>query len=232
MPGSPSRLPKGLSTAANVNGTLGSFPVPDPTKYHVYFNDFDTYLASEWVVTDQGTGSAALVDGNGGLLAGATDVLDNDNTFLNKVGESFLLAAGKQCFFKARLKVSNAVETDVVIGLQVTDTSPLDVTDGIYFLKPDDAATINVLCRKNATTGSNSDTAIASMVDDTFIVLGFVYDGKSTLTYYVNDVALGTLDASSAYLPDTELTVSLGIQAGSAGAKTLTVDYILAALER
>lgn len=228
----PTRFPGGVSTAARSQGNLWDYPNPDPTKFHVYFEDFDYYAAGDWTITGQGTESVALTDGNGGLLLLSTDVLDNDNCFLNKVGESFLLAAGKRCFFKARLKVSSAVETDFVVGLQITDTSPLDVTDGIYFLKADDAATIDVICRKNATTGSTSDTAIASVVTDTFIVLGFAYDGKSTITYYVDDVAKGTLDASSAYLPDTELTISVGIQAGSAGAKTLTVDYILAALER
>jgi hypothetical protein len=49
---------------------------------------------------------------------------------------------------------------------------------------------------------------------------------------FVNDEQIGTLDGSSSYLPDTELTISFGIENGSAGAKTMSVDYILAAKRR
>ena len=34
------------------------------------------------------------------------------------------------------------------------------------------------------------------------------------------------------YLPDTELTISFGVQNGEAVAKTMTIDYIFAARER
>ena len=231
----PTRFPGGVTNAARAS-TLFNAGFQDPTKWHVYFEDFDTYAAGDWTITktEAGAGSAseALTNVDGGCLLITNDNADNDNDFFQKKGESFLLTAGKRAFFKTRLKVSDATQSDVVVGLQVTDTTPLDVTDGIYFLKADDAATLDVICRKNATTGSTSASAITSLADDTFIVLGWYYDGKSTLTYFVNDVAYGTLDASSSYLPDTTLTVSFGIQNGAAAIKTLTVDYLLAAVER
>jgi hypothetical protein len=231
----PTRFPHGVSTSAKTT-TLGNFGLPDPTGWHTYFNDFDTFTAADWTITttEAGAGAAteALADGAGGLLLITNDDADNDADFLQKAGESFLMQAGKKAFFKARFKVSDATQSDVVIGLQVTDTTPLDVTDGIYFLKPDDAATINVICRKDATTGSTSASAIATLVSDTFITLGWFYDGKGSLAYFVNDAQVGTLDASSTFLPDTELTVSFGIQNGSAGAKTMTLDYVMAANER
>lgn len=230
----PTRFPGGVSTSAKT-ATLGNYGLPDPSGWHTYFDDFDRFAAAEWTITttETGTGSAteALTDGDGGLLLVTNDDADNDADFFQKVGESFLMEAGKKAFFKARFKVSDATQSDVVIGLQVTDTTPLDVTDGIYFLKPDDAATINVVCRKDATTGSTSATAIGSLVSDTFIVLGWYYDGKGALSYFINDVQVGTLSVA-AFLPDTELTVSFGIQNGSAGAKTMTVDYLMAAKER
>lgn len=231
----PARFPAGVSTASE-QSVLWNAGFIDPTRWHVYFNDFDNYVAGDWTITktEAGTGSAseALTDIDGGAILITNDNADNDNDFFQKKGESFLMEAGKKAFFKARFKVSDATQSDVVIGLQITDTTPLDVTDGIYFLKADDAATVSVICRKDATTGSNSASAIATMADDTFIVLGWYYDGKGTLTYYVNDVAIGSLDASSSYLPDTEMTVSFGIQNGAAAAKTMTVDYILTAKER
>lgn len=231
----PTRYTGGISTAAKT-APLGAFGMPDPTKWHTYFNDFDTFVVGDWTITttEAGAGSAteALTDVDGGALLITNDAADNDADFFQKVGESFLMAAGKRAFFKARFKVSDATQSDFVMGLQVTDTTPLDATDGIYFMKDDGDAQLDIYCRKDATTGSTSATNIATVVSDTFLTVAWAYDGKSSLAYFVNDAHLGTLDASSTYLPDTELTVSFGIQNGEAVAKTMTLDYIFAAKER
>lgn len=235
MAKSPARFISGVGTAVSTN-PLGMFGMPDPTKWHVYFNDFNTYAAADWTITKTeagaGSASAALTDISGGALLLTNDAADDDNQFFQKVGESFLLAANKQAFFKARFKVSDATQSDVVIGLQVTDTTPLAVTDGVYFLKTDGAATLDFICRKDATTGSNSDTAVASLADDTFCTLAWYFDGVSTVKYYKDDALLGEVSGSSTYLPDTEMTISFGIQNGEAVAKTMTLDYLFAALER
>lgn len=233
--GAPARFTNGLTTAESTE-PLGNYGLPDVTKWHVFFDDFDRYVVGDWTITttEAGAGDAteALTDVDGGCLLITNDAADDDNDFFQKKGESFLLAAGKRAFFKTRFKVSDATQSDVVIGLQITDTTPLDVTDGIYFLKADGAATFDVICRKNATTGSTSASAVGSLVSDTFITLAWAYDGKGGLKYFVDDVHKGTLDASSSYLPDTELTVSFGIQNGEAVAKTMTLDYVFAAKER
>lgn len=229
------RYVNGVNNVAD-NSIMADYGLPDPTKWVVFFDDFMKFTAAEWTITttEAGSGNAteALTDINGGALLITNDDADNDADFFQKVGESFLLASGKRAFFKTRFKVSDATQSDVVIGLQVTDTSPLDVTDGIYFLKADDAETVDIICRKNATTGSNSASAITSLVSDTFIELAWYYDGEGLLYYAVDGVVKGSITASSSYLPDTELTVSFGIQNGAAAAKTMTVDYIFAALER
>lgn len=235
MPTSPARFTNGVTTASKA-ATLGMYGLPDPTEWHVYFNDFDTYVAGEWTITttEAGAGDAteALTDVDGGCLLITNDAADNDADYFQKVGESFLMESGKQAFFKARFKVSDATQSDFVMGLQITDTTPLDATDGIYFMKDDGDANLDVYCRKNATTGSTSATAIHTVVSDTFLTVGWAYDGISAVKYFVNDVHLGTLDGSSTYLPDTELTISFGIQNGEAVAKTMTLDYILAAKQR
>ena len=227
----PVRYPNGVTTVTPTN-PLGMFGMPDPTKWITYFNDFHEYVAGEWTITATGAGTTALTDVNGGAILLTNATADNDARFHQKVGEGFLLAANKSAFFKCRFKVNDATQSDVIIGLQVTDTTPLDATDGIYFIKADDAATIDFVCRKDATTGSNSDTAIATLVDDTFITLAWYFDGVSTVKYWVNDVLDGDVSGSSTYLPDTELTISFGNVNGAAAAKTMTVDYIFAALER
>lgn len=229
------RFPNGVTNVSQ-RSSLGAFGAPDPTKFHTYFNDFDTYVVGDWVITttEAGAGSAteALADADGGVLLITNDAADNDNDFFQKVGESFLMEAGKEAWFKARFKVSDATQSDFVIGLQITDTTPLDATDGIYFMKDDGDALLDIYCRKNATTGSTSATGIATVVADTYMTVGWYYDGKSAVKYFVNDVHVGTLDGSSTYLPDTELTVSFGLQNGEAVAKTMSLDYIFASKAR
>jgi hypothetical protein len=230
-----SRYVNGITTVAD-NNILADFGMPDPTKWINYFNDFVNYTAADWTITktEAGAGSAThvLTDINGGALLITNDAADNDNVLYQKVGECFLMSSSKKAFFKARLKVSDATQSDLVVGLQVTDTTSLDVTDGIYFLKADGVATLDVFCRKDATTGSNTAAAIATLVSDTFIELAWYYDGEGSLYYAVDGVVKGSISAAAAYLPDTELTVSFGIQNGEAVAKTMTVDYVFAALER
>ena len=221
-------------TNVGTDSTLGKLKAPAPHKYHTYFNDFDTYLASDWTITttEDGTGSAteALADGDGGLLLVTNAAGDNDHDFFQLVKEGYKYEAGKQLAFHMRFKTNDATQTDIVAGLQLTDTTPLDVTDGIFFLKADGAATISFIVEKNST--QSTLTLPNSLADDTFMTLGFVYDPKDQKFHvFQNDVLAGTVVSTNAP-DDEELTVSFGIQNGAAAAKTLTVDYIGASKER
>ena len=221
-------------TNVGTDSTLGKLKAPAPHKYHTYFNDFDTYLASDWTITttEDGTGSAteALADGDGGLLLVTNAAGDNDHDFFQLVKEGYKYEAGKQLAFHMRFKTNDATQTDIVAGLQLTDTSPLDVTDGIFFLKADGAATISFIVEKNST--QSTLTLPNSLADDTFMTLGFVYDPKDQKFHvFQNNVLAGTVVSTNA--PDNEeLALSFGIQNGAAAAKTLTVDYIGASKER
>lgn len=235
--GTPSRFTNGIATVPKT-APLGMYGLPDPTEWITYFNDFHTYTAGDWTVTEVGSGSRALTDVNGGALLVTNASADNDRNELQKVGEGFLLASGKKAFFKARFKVSDATQSDFLIGLAVTDTTlqgSVDgdgVTDGIFFNKDDGDANLDFNVQKNTSTGQVRATAISTVVSDTFLTVAWYFDGVSSVSYFVNDVQLGTVDGSSTYLPDTELTVSFAIQNGEAVAKTMTVDYLFAALER
>ena len=235
--GTPSRFTNGLTTVPKAN-PLGMFGLPDPTEWHTYFNDFDHYVAANWTVTVVGTGTAALTNLDGGALLLTNSAADNDSIQLQQVGEAFALTAGKRAFFKARFKVSDATQSDLIVGLCVTDTTLMGatagagVTDGIFFSKDDGVATLDVQCQKNATTGQTRAAGVATLANDTFVTVAWAYDGKGEVAYFVNDVQLGTLAGTAAYLPDTTLAVSFGLMNGEAVAKTMTVDYLFAATER
>lgn len=224
----PTRYTSGVTTA-KPSDPLSKFILPDMTKAHVYWEDFDYYTAADWTVTEVGLATQALADGDGGLLLITNAAADNDSSFQQKVGESFTFETGKKAWFEARFQVSDATQSDVVMGLQITDTTPLDVTDGIFFLKSDGAATVDFLVEKDNTATTTS--SVATLVDATDIRLGFYWDGVDKIVIYVDGVAVDSSVTTN--LPDDEaLTVSFGIQNGEAVAKTMTVDYILAAKER
>lgn len=226
------RFPYGVNASAE-GSIFGDMPFIDPTKFHEYFNDFNNYTAGDWVVTETDSAATeALAAGDGGLLLITNTAADNDLVGMQKTPAAFSLTAGKRAYFACKFKVSNATQIDVAIGMQVVDTTPLDVTDGIYFLKADDAVTIAAICRKNATTGSTTNANIGSLADDTYTTWAWYYDGVATVFFAIDGVIVASLDASSTYLPDTVLTPSFAIQNGNGVVRTATVDYIGAWFER
>lgn len=222
------RFPNGVTNVGedSLFAALGQLAGPE---FHTYFEDFDYYAAADWTVTETQAGATqALTDGDGGLLLLTNTAADNDLVALQKVGESYRFASGKKLFFEARFKVSNATQSDVVMGLQITDATPLDVSDGVFFLKSDDSTTINLLVEKNNTA---TTTSVGTLADDTYIRLGFYYDGNSSIQAFVNGTYVAT-SATTNLVDDEDLTISFAIQNGNAVARTMTVDYIYVAKER
>ena len=225
---STTRFPNGVTNVGedSLFAALGQLAGP---QFHTYFEDFDYYAAADWTVTETQAGATqALTDGDGGLLLLTNTAADNDLVALQKVGESYRFASGKKLFFEARFKVSNATQSDVVMGLQITDTTPLDVSDGVFFLKSDDSTTISLLVEKNNTA---TTTSVGTLADDTYIRLGFYYNGNSSIQAFVNGTYVAT-SATTNLVDDEDLTISFAIQNGNAVARTMTVDYIYVAKER
>ena len=233
----PVRYPFGVSTNS-VTQNLGNFGLPDPTAWHTYFNDFTEYVSGDWTVTAVGTGTSAIGVATYGTLVVTASGADNDGRQHQLASTSFAPVSGKKAFFKTRFKVSDATQSDLAIGLIIIDTTILGstggdgATDGIFFQKDDGSTTLTAYCQKNTTTGQTSLTT-TTLADDTFVTVGWAYDGKSEIGVFLNDVKVGTLDGSSTYLPDaTNLAVSFALLNGEAVAKVLTVDFVLAAVER
>lgn len=219
-------------TAQNILGQLKEL---DPTQLHTYFNDFDSYISGNWTVTETQAGATqALTDADGGVLLLTNSAADDDLNALQKVGESFRFESGKKLFFKARFKVSDATQSDFVMGLQITDTTPLAVTDGVYFRKDDGDANLDFVVVKDST--ASTATAITTVANDTYITVGFYYNGSDEVVYAAstnsnNPTIRGKLATTN--LPnDEDLTISFAIQNGEAVAKTMSIDYIFAAKER
>jgi len=229
-------FPNGI-TNADRGSEFEKLILPDPTQAHVYFNDFTTYVAGDWTITttEGGTGNAseALTNVAGGALLITNDDADNDSDEFQLAVESFKFASGKKSWFKTRFKVSDATQSDWIVGLCITDTTIIDaLPDGVYFKKDDGDASIDFALELNGSATEAS--GIATQSDDTFVTLGWYFDGDTTngIKYYVDGTHKGTQTTMTNLCTDEELAVSFALQNGAAAAKTMTMDYIFAAQER
>lgn len=222
-------FPNGLTNVQAQTG-LGQLVCPDNAKTHQFFDDFNTFTASEWTITRSSTTAwtGSVQDEDGGVLKISNAVPDDANTFIQTPAEIYTFTSGKQTWFDARWKVSDATQSDVVLGLLIRDTSPLDVTDGVYFRKDDGDAFLDF--GVEASNTATTKTAVATISSSTYVRTTFYYDGVSAVKAYVNGVYVAT--AATTNLPTTELCVSFGMQNGSSNAKTFSIDWIAAYKER
>ena len=236
----PTHFPNGVSNRTKGH-PLFNYPYLDPSKYYTYFDDFFEYHSGIYTITttEAGSGNAseAITSGAGGQLLITNDDADNDLDFFQLKGESFKWDSSKRMFFSARFKTNDATQSEIVMGLQITDTTPLDVTDGIFFLKGDADTKPDLIIEKD-NSSSLSVLEMNAMEDDTFVTLSFEYDpldvatGGAVFRAYQDDVQVGEITGTTNAPDDEDLTISFGIQNGEAAAKTLTIDFILVAVER
>lgn len=214
----------------NTGDIFNSLATMDPTRFHTYFDDFDYYNAADWVVTEVGIAVQGLNNFNGGRLLIVNAAADANSSFQQKVGESFLFELGKKAFFRAIVNPLDANLSSFVMGLQILDTTPLSVTDGVYFVKNTGATSIDFVCVKDSVPVTV--TAIADAVSGADLQLGYYWDGISRIWFSVNGATLGFIDPGVSLPDDQTLTISFGIQNGEAAIKSLGIDYVFAAMER
>ena len=209
-------------------------PYPSDQTFYMYHNDFFTYNSGDWTITttEAGTGSAseAVTSSAGGALLLTNAAGDNDLDFLQLKGEGFKLSTSKKAYFSARFKVNDVDQSDFVMGLGITDTTPLDTTDGVFFISADGDAGLDFLVEKDNSATTTED--VATMADDTFITTTWFIDPDASKVYYSINNAKPVGVAITNLPDDEELTVSFGIQNGEASAQTMTNDYVVAAVER
>lgn len=230
---SPTRFVNGVSTQG-IGKPLGQYPVPDPTDVYTDFHDFGHYVAADWTVTNTTSHSTVgLVAGaNGvlGLVAGGSAVTaDIANVQANPLDFNFTTST--PVWFYAAFKVTTALNDQVLLGI-TSDASALAPTDGIYFNKAAGSASIDFVVRKSST--STTTSAVATLADNTYIELGFYYNGKDAVDVFVNEVKV----ASVTTLTNLPAAVALGTTAGQKLAATspttaaLYVDFLLSASGR
>ena len=207
----------------------------DPSVASFFVDDFFRYNSGDWTITtvEAGAGSASEAisstadKSQNGVLLLTNDDADNDRDELQQLGEAWdleSLTAGKKIWFEVRVQLDEATQNDVAIGLYVTDTNVLaGSVNGVYFRKDDGDANWDFCSYGSA---ESEVAGITTAVADTWVILGFYYDGAGTLSPYVDGVAGSTI-TTGANIPSTDqLTFTLAVQNGEASAHLLYIDYV------
>jgi len=190
-----------------------SFPVDDTT------GDPTEYTTT---VVEAGSGNTTIAstDASGGQVLITTAANENDGGSYQLLSESFK-TDGNELYFGTSIATNEATQSDVLIGLSVTDTAMLGgLANGIYFECLDGATGISAVT-ESGSSETQSDS-LGTLADDTFIQLEFYYNG-SNVEFFINGSSVATHTAT---IPSTEMRVSFEYLTGAASAKTMTLDWI------
>jgi hypothetical protein len=167
---------------------------------------------------------AAATTVNGGALLITTDAAENDGANIQMLGEAFQPAASTLLYFGCKVQISDATQSDLLVGLCITDTDLLGgMTDGMYFRKPDGSTTLSAVLEQDST--ETTGTA-ATVVADTDMYLEIVANGV-TVDFYVDGTMLTQMAQTN--VPDDELlTPSIHFLTGEAVAKTCLIKELRA----
>lgn len=223
----PVRYPNGVTNVGKID-PLGMLPILSPFKVACYANDFHVYTAGDWTVTATGTSPVAVSDADGGVLTITTGATENDGDFLESQGESWTVETGKQLWLVAKVRMSDATESDFVFGLHSTSTTPQTAANRFLFEKVDGSAAIYFNSDDN--TNDEDSATVATAVNATWVELAAHWDGKGNVELYADGVKKATFTPTTA--PTTELALGFGFLSGTAGAMTCDFDYVMVAKER
>lgn len=190
-------------------GLWASCPLPaimcDPQLGTIFFDDFfePVTTGDRWTIVEDG-GDAGGTDGVSDAVCGIythyCDGDDNDEAYLATAGESWLMATGKPLWAEFKFTFTNSATTAGVFcmgiatgggdadTMQDTEAGPFASYDGFFFFKQSAETAISF---ESSVAGAQVTNAavVAVFASGTTYRLGVYYDGVTTITPYVDDVA-------------------------------------------
>jgi hypothetical protein len=182
-------------------------------------------------VVEVGAGDSLQANG---LVAGTALLLTNaaneyDGTNMQALGEAFILSSAKPLYFGIKCSISDATQSDLLIGLAeahadllaaAAHTVAVASVEGVFFLKLDAVTVIHAETWKDAAQTATAHAATA--MDTDAHIYEIVWDG-TTVYFYMDSILVTSVAAS---LPDGDLTPSIVFRNGEAVAKTMTVHWM------
>jgi hypothetical protein len=236
----PRRFLNGISSVSSDN-PLGQLPYLDPTTWAIHFDDFLVYDTAQGTTyyTFTQTNTADAVVGPSGVVTLTTSGNDNDLGQLQATSGAWQTTSGKKMLFETRvylaLGAGTVAQTEFIAGMTsvqtganftAADGSARTFDDGMAFVSIDGSASVDCLMCENDVC--STEAACWTMAADTWYVLSIYHNG-STSYFYVNDALVATMTTVK---PTSVISPVLFVKEGEAQTRTLSIDYILAAVER
>lgn len=211
----------------------------DPQYATYYFNDMFDYTEADWTITEDGSesGTSGQQDDVNGWIAIYCDGDDNDEVYFAQVGEAYKIADGKDIWFEAKIKLTEAATDDSnwIIGLsegvgadhlQDNGAGPPATYDGIVFFKVD--GTMTVQCESSLASTQVTDADVGTFTSGTAVRLGFHVRAQSSTIASCDFYVDGTIQAQNSitYSGHGEMQLFFGVKAGGTNEEALHVDYI------
>lgn len=213
-----------------------NFPLSRDPDYVSLWDDFvmvDDDQTNDWTVVKDSSASVGIVaDTRGGELLLSSQATTDDDGSSIQGNEIFAPAAGKEIWFETRIKVADADDMDVFVGLTENFASNpeavLTASNRIGFQINDGSASI--LCKSEASDVETSKDSEEDAADATYVKLSFHVVGTSLIEFFVNRIKVAEIETN---IPTANMAVALFELSGSnSGTKTLTADYVMAVMTR
>lgn len=248
--GKTTRTPTGTTNAA-VWQTMANCGSQDPTWVHEYFNDFNTFVTTDWTITLTGTGTSALTPFDGGALLSTTTAGATDANLYQLAAASFKIgstvAPPKDTFFKYAGQLSAIVNSAFYCGLIATSATPLTAADGLFISKAAGSGALVLVSKIGGVTVNYPFPAYCTIVNNVYFEVGFHVDPLGNIEAFWNPTTgdnpvnyaqaiagqpIGSVikvqqTGAASLVTAAILNPSFGIVNASAASQTMTTDYIV-----
>ena len=228
---------QGANSGRGLSPGLWAKQPRDFQDLNVGFGITDDFLTfddeNKWVLTQATAGTVALdVAAKGGVLLLDSNSTTNNQGVQVQLGgaagaSSFIASATSKIYYEARIKAADIGSTtcQVFAGLAIVDTSVFasaaNSTANHIGYEAINSTAVGIHSEK---AGTRSSTASAhTLVDDTYVKLGFVVDGLTSVTPYVNGVAKTAITTN---IPIVALTPSFVCHSSGTTDPILHVDWV------
>jgi hypothetical protein len=235
----PTRLPNGISTDFK-GEILGDYPLPDPFNTScssilgvaTFETDFLSNIlvtSGDWTVTGS---SSTWAGGNGiGGLAVLTPGAAATASSAYKTTTCMQFIAGQKMWFMTNLQVSSVTAPTAYFGLQYGSAT----TDGLWFyMAAGGALSLVSVVNSTSTTILSTTQLNTTMASATSLDLAWYYNGLDLLVYVggalIARVTAPTIGSTNTYTLTNKVLTPV-FQITPTASQTVTVDYVLAALE-
>jgi len=209
----------------------------DPSIGMVVKNDFDQFVSTQQgltsVLTDTGAAAILASGAFGQLELQPSDgtVADNDEAYIGSTTAIITPATGKDVWFEARVKFTeaNTDDANIMVGLcsvyaanTLVDNGagPAADYDGIVFYKVDGGTVWN--CENSVATAQTTIASVATRTSGAWVNLGFHMSSNTSIAWYIDGAQVA---ASTTNIPTAAMGVLFGLKNGDTNEEKLYVDW-------